>query len=271
MAGWREPVAIFRPPARPALPARQRLRKLRGTLPPIRRQLGQRRQHRLLDRLGHRVPYPRGRRRPLGHHLGDDGLHRRPGEGRLSGQHLVADAAQGVDVGTGGDLAFAHCLLWRHVVGRPQREAGFRHPGAAGLGHRERDAEVGHQRPAIVQQDVLGLDVAVDDAVAVGVVQRRGDFSGQPHGVGNGQQLLACQPVPQRFALDEGHDVEEKGHRTKVEGRRMIRFALRPWTFDHSRIEEWQDMRMLQIRRGPDLRAGTARRRSPPPAPAAAP
>ena len=81
-------------------------------------------------------------------------------------------AAQGVDVRAGGDLALAHRLLGAHVVRRAERHAGLGHPAPAGLAGRERDAEVGDQGLAVVQQDVLGLDVAVDHAVAVGVVER---------------------------------------------------------------------------------------------------
>ena len=43
---------------------------------------------------------------------------------------------------------------------------------------RERDAEVGDHRLALMEQDVLRLDVAVDQAVGMGVVQRGGDL---PH------------------------------------------------------------------------------------------
>ena len=78
---------------------------------------------------------------------------------------------------------------------------------AAALAGGERDAEVGHQRRAVVQQDVLGLDVAVDDAVAVRVVERGGDLGGDAHGVRDGEVLLALQPVAQRFPFHERHDV----------------------------------------------------------------
>ena len=59
-----------------------------------------------------------------------------------------------------------------HVVRRAERHAGLGHPIAAGLARRQGDAEVGHQRLTVVEQDVLGLDVAVDHAVPVGVVER---------------------------------------------------------------------------------------------------
>ena len=51
---------------------------------------------------------------------------------------------------------------------------------------------------AVVQQDVLGLDVAVDHAVAVGVVERVGDLGGDADRVGDGELLLAVQPIAQR-------------------------------------------------------------------------
>ncbi len=44
---------------------------------------------------------------------------------------------------------------------------------AAAFGDRARDAEVGDQRLTVLQQDVLRLDVAVNDALLVRVVERR--------------------------------------------------------------------------------------------------
>ena len=85
-----------------------------------------------------------------------------------------------------------------------------------------------------MQQDVLGLDVAVDHAVAVGVAQGAGDLGRDPDGVGDGELLLAAEPVAQRFALDERHDV--------------VRGAA-----DLARVDEAEDVGVLQVGDGLDL------------------
>ncbi len=151
----------------------QRLRKLRRRGEPIRRQLLERGHHRRLDVARNRVALGGERAGALGDHARHHRLRGGAGERRVAREHLVEHRAQGVDVGAGGDLALAHRLLGAHVVRRAERHAGLGHPAPAGLAGRERDAEVGDQRLAVVQQDVLGLDVAVDHAVAVGVVERR--------------------------------------------------------------------------------------------------
>ena len=81
--------------------------------------------------------------------------------------------------------------------------------------HGQGDAEVGDQRAAVVQQDVLGLDVAVDHAMPVGVVEGAGDLGREADGVGDRQLFLALQPVAQRFALDERHDVVRRAVRPR--------------------------------------------------------
>ena len=63
----------------------------------------------------------------------------------------------------------------------PRTSPVSRQPLAAGLSNGERDAEVGEHRHALVQQDVLGLDVAMDDAETVRMPERGGDLTADPH------------------------------------------------------------------------------------------
>ena len=85
-----------------------------------------------------------------------------------------------------------------------------------------------------MQQDVLGLDVAVDDAVAVRVVERRGDLGGDAHRVGHRQLLFAADPVADGLALDERHHVIEEA-------------------VGVARVDEPEDVRVLQVGGGLDL------------------
>ena len=57
-------------------------------------------------------------------------------------------------------------------------------PVAASM--RARDAEVGDERLPVAEQDVLGLDVAMDDAVPVRVVERERDLARDPERVVDG-------------------------------------------------------------------------------------
>ncbi len=116
-----------------------------------------------------------------------------------------------------------------------ERHPGLGHPGAAvGAGGGQRDAEVRDQRLPVVQQDVLGLDVAVDHAVPVGVVEGARHLAGDPHGIGDGQLPLARQPVAERLALHKRHHVEH--------GAAYL-----------ARVVQRQDVRVLEVGRRLDL------------------
>ena len=67
------------------------------------------------------------------------------------------------------------------------------------------DAEVGHQGVAVGEQDVLRLDVAVDDPLAVRVPQRLRHLAHQAHGVHGGERAVAAEAVAQTLALHVGH------------------------------------------------------------------
>ena len=65
-------------------------------------------------------------------------------------------------------------------------------PLSAGRLHGERDAEVGDERLPVVQQDVLGLDVAMDHAVRGARSRARSATSrGDAHRVGDRQLPFA--------------------------------------------------------------------------------
>ena len=108
-------------------------------------------------------------------------------EGKLAGQHLVEDDPQAVDVAPPVDLAvLAAGLLRRHVGGGAQHLAVDGDGDLAGLALGQ--AEV-HQvgLAVLVDHDVLGLDVTMDHAVLVGIME----------GVGKGGRQSA-PPRPKR-------------------------------------------------------------------------
>ena len=89
-------------------------------------------------------------------------------------------------------------------------------------------------RVAALQQNVLGLDVAMNDAQLVRVAERVGDLARDANRVVHRKLLLALEPRAQRLAGDERHHVVQQS--VGVAG-----------------VEQRQDVRMLQPRGRPDL------------------
>ena len=79
-----------------------------------------------------------------------------------------------------------------------------------------------------VEQDVLGLDVAMNHAAPVRVRERVADFRGEPQCLAHAEAPLAGQTVTERLSFDERHDVIQAARR----------FA---------RVVQGQDVRMPEV------------------------
>jgi hypothetical protein len=120
-------------------------------------------------------------------------------EGNVAGEHLEEDDAERVDVRLPVDVV-AQRLLGRHVVRRAEHAAVRRE---AVVVERAGDAEVGDLgRALLVDQDVLRLDVAVDDAARVRGAERAGDLDRVGDRLVDRQPAHAADAVLERLALD---------------------------------------------------------------------
>ncbi len=120
-------------------------------------------------------------------------------EGRRAAEALVDHAPERVDVRRRADILAAD-LLRGHVVERAERLAG---PGEVGRLAVLGQAEVGHVGRLAVQQDVAGLDVAVDEAARV---QRVDPFRGAGEHADRRRDVetpVGHEPVVQRPAGDQ--------------------------------------------------------------------
>ena len=157
-----------------------------------------------------------------------------PRNGGLPGQQLVSQDSNSIDIHSVVEMRVRHRLLRRHVRGCSQRDAGFGKPVALrGIAYRLGDAKIHDQRVTAGQENVVRLDVAMHHAPAVRVGQGVHDFGQNPYRVLDGQ-FPAPEPIPQRFSLHERHDVV--GATSRIS---------RP-LFEGPRIEQWQDMWVLQ-------------------------
>ena len=151
--------------------------------------------------------------------------------GSVPDRHFVEDDAQGPEVGPGVDFVAAG-LFGRHVGDRPHGRSGLGQPGFAGqLGQSEIE-DLGQAVRG--DHDIARLDVAVDDAVFVGLGQSLGDLGGDADRVGRGQRA-AGDPLLEGLAGITGHgDVETA----------VLRFVD---------VVNGADVRVVEARRGAGL------------------
>ena len=186
--------------ARGAIGGVERLDKLHARRKPARRLLCQDPGEDLSDRRRKlRVPVLR----LVPEDLAQDRRQRRPVERETAGQHPEGDDSEGKLVGAAVDLVSLR-LLRRHEVGSAEREPGLRHRGARGeLGHSEVGDLHGPVRP---DHDVGRLDVSVDDAATVGVVERLRRLTEDAQKHRGGLRDARLEDRLERRALDVLHD-----------------------------------------------------------------
>src|SRR5207249_2017747 len=105
----------------------------------------------------------------------DNRLHRAAHVWWIADEHLVEHGPERIDVGATVDDAIAGRLLGAHVLWCAKRKSGLRDTCASGVRHGERDAEVRDDGLTRLEQDVLGLEVAMNDAVPVRIIERARD------------------------------------------------------------------------------------------------
>src|ERR1700693_3735249 len=167
------------------------------------------------------------------------------GEGQVAREHFVEDGPQGVDVGAHVASPAAD-LLGRNVVGRADR-ARETQPCEPARRLIERDAEVDDLHlPRWRHQDVLGLQIAVNDAAIVHVRERLADLLRNGQSARHRQGMLLFQHRAQALALDQLHGdvhpalvarLEEPDHVGMVEALADLFLALEALVEDDVALE----------------------------------
>ncbi len=182
---------------------------------------------------GARVELPRGDGR-LRQDLGDDAHARRALEGGLSAEHVIEEAAELVDVGALVPVRAVR-LLGRHVGGRPDRLAAPGHDRAV---VELREPEVDDVGVAVrSDEDVVGLEVPVKDALLVRVLDRARHVAHDLEALEEAGAVLL-----ERAALDELHGEVEPSLRG-------------------ARVVDGGDVRVAELREGLALAREAARER----------
>ena len=79
-----------------------------------------------------------------------------------------------------------------------------------GIADGARDAEVDDEGVLVGDEDVVGLDIAMDDAGAMGLGEGIGDFTKPADNQRNGDGPLAIDAFTEGLAIDQGHHVVEQ-------------------------------------------------------------
>ena len=162
-------------------------------------------------------------------------LHGWCGMRRLPRQHFIEQTRQRVLITPRIDVMLAAGLLGTHVRRRPERHSGLGQTRPARATGSPRDAEVGDHGLTVGQQYIFRLDVAVDHALPMGVVECASDFAGNAQRFAHRQLTLTLESSSQRFAFDIRHHIKQQA-------------------IGRTGVDQSEDMRMLQVCRDLNFR-----------------
>jgi hypothetical protein len=150
---------------------------------------------------------------------------RGPLERRAAGQHLEQHTGKRVLVARSGHRSVGVDLLGAHV--RRRAEGGRRKRQAlVPTCNRASDAEISEKRVIFLQEHVLWLDVAMDDAAAMRESECIRDLSGEANGFLDRQGPDGAQPVTQGAAFRVGeHKPGQAVGRAGIEERKDVRMG----------------------------------------------
>ncbi len=158
-----------------------------------------------LDERGERLrdvrSFCRDKRRRIDDMSANERRGRTTGKGRLARDHLVGDAAQGVEVDALVEPWIAGGLFGRHVLWCSDRHAQVRDLRRISRDARSQqrlgDSKVRDGSRVAGEQDVVGFDVAVDDAFRVRELQRTRDVPENADRDGDRHGAAAHETHPQ--------------------------------------------------------------------------
>jgi hypothetical protein len=131
----------------------------------------------------------------------------RPGKRLLAGDQVIHRAAEVIQVAATVDRA-ATSLLGRHVVDRTDGNPVGRCKRRPRVGiHQDAEPEVEHfELLLVVDQQIRGLDVAMDHALLVGMSEAEGGLRCVVDDVDGGQGSFRGEDLTERPAVDVFHD-----------------------------------------------------------------
>ena len=138
------------------------------------------------------------------HDLGDHRLRRGTGVRNLTGKRLDKHGFECMEIGASVDMPVVAGPLGTYVLRNPDAHTGLCFASATCAAHRERDAEVHHDRLPVLQHDVVWREIAVYHIPRMRTDQRTSDADRVARHILEEQQLLVPQWFSKALPIERG-------------------------------------------------------------------